>query len=400
MAYQRQLRRFVHEECANQNFQLPDYIPATTHAPPQDAACLTDLLAPGSPFDDLPHEYRQEVVRWIQFHAEYREIPGIHVDFTNDSIEKYLSYRARSTKCLDHILCKLKKMGKICNHILHTSKYQQPSLQYMVIQDVKRKLRKQRREAGLDADKNEALATGHFAISMLLQGFNITCEQDFVDLHPSHREFTTLHVLQHAGCLRFGVFNNTDPERKDVKYSAVDGDYLFSSTWRKTRKSNRPFTVRIKTTPTENYPASYRVKMLDGTATITAGQLLHWYLRSTGLINAPPSTLLFPISAMAQDRRRIYGIWLQYVYSCVLPENSPIPQRIRPHSPRAGWATDRANQNIPLTTLKLEGRWEDERSMMTYVRENLRQLCTSDDARPIPHTDPSNPLPCFPTHSV
>ena len=103
---------------------MPNYIPATVHNPPQESPHIPDLLAPGSPLDSLSPDYRQEAVRWVQFHSGNALIPGIHVDFTNDAIRKYLEYRAKSSKCISQILCKIKKMGQVCGFILHTSKYQ------------------------------------------------------------------------------------------------------------------------------------------------------------------------------------------------------------------------------------------------------------------------------------
>ena len=86
-------------------------------------------VAPGSPLDSLSPSYRQEAVRWVQFHAECSVIPGIHVPFTSGGLKHYLEFRARSSKCISQILCKLKKMGQVCGFVLCTSKYQQPYLQ-------------------------------------------------------------------------------------------------------------------------------------------------------------------------------------------------------------------------------------------------------------------------------
>ena len=86
----------------------------------------------------------------MQFHANCAVIPGIHVDFTDNGLKRYLDYRSRTSKCIAQILSKIKKMGQVCGFVLCTSKYQQPSLQYQVIQDHKRHLLKSRRDAGLD----------------------------------------------------------------------------------------------------------------------------------------------------------------------------------------------------------------------------------------------------------
>ena len=65
---------------------------------------------------------------------------------------------------------------------------------YQVLQDVKRQLRRDRRDAGLDGVKNESLTTGNFAISLLLQGFGVYSEEDFNRLHPQHRKYVMIHI--------------------------------------------------------------------------------------------------------------------------------------------------------------------------------------------------------------
>ena len=214
-------------------------------------------------------------------------------------------------------------------------------------------------------------------------------------LHPVHRELLAVHINQHAGCTRFGLFINTEPKAEDVNYSTVDVSYMFVSTWRKTHKSNRPYTIRIPCRPDHDSPAMYEIRHPGGTVYLSAGDIFSFYQRCTGLLHATEDTLLYPILAGMKDRRKKYAQWLRYVYTSVLPENSTIPSRIRPHSARAGWATDRARQNTPHATRIAEGRWSDERAMMDYVRECVRDLCTTDIARIVPSTHRSLPLPCF-----
>ena len=128
------MRCFVHEECRSLTppETQPFEPPAGTAGGPIPA--VADILGPGSPLEALSPSYRQEAVRWVQFHAECEAIPGIHVPFNTCGLQRYLSHRARTTKCLPFIKCALKKMGMLCNHELHTTQYQQPSLQYQQIQ--------------------------------------------------------------------------------------------------------------------------------------------------------------------------------------------------------------------------------------------------------------------------
>lgn len=203
-----------------------------------------------------------------------------------------------------------------------TSKYQQPSLQYQVLQDHKRQLRKNRREAGLHGDTNEALATGTFVIALLLQGFDIGFEEDFARLHPSHRENATIYSTLHVGCVRFGLLNFTDPKREDVCHSNVEASFLFSGIWRKIFKSKRPFTFRIPCSPDSEFPGMYKVKLNRGRVNISTDTIFGWYLKHTNLLDAHGSAILFPILAAQTDRRR-YFVFRQMttirILMCVTP---------------------------------------------------------------------------------
>ena len=88
--------------------------------------------------------------------------------------------------------------------------------------------------------------------------------------------------------------------------------------------------------------------------------------------------------ARKADRRSVYQRWLRFVYTNILPEGSTLPARIRPHSARAGWATDRSRQEVPTHTILAEGRWTDERAMRKYIRTNVRDLSTSSRHRIMP----------------
>ena len=68
--------------------------------------------------DRLSKTYREEAVRWVQYHSECDMIPGVHIDFSTKDLENYLAYRSSTTKGLDQVVTKLKKMGSLCNFIL------------------------------------------------------------------------------------------------------------------------------------------------------------------------------------------------------------------------------------------------------------------------------------------
>ena len=393
IAYQFQYRRFVHLTCATAPRTGRHYAPPPHPNPPQAAAPpAQDPLAPGSPLDSLAPEYRAEAVRWVQYHEGYPRIPGIHEGFSARTLEHYLRYRSETCRNLAGICCKLKKMGEACGFVLCTSKYQQPSLQYQQLRTINQKLNKARRLKGRDAETNQALAAGNLGVTMVLSGFDTKSARRMRPLDPLVREFLAMKVMMHGGCIRFGLFRNTDILREHLEFSTIDNCPLLRSTWRKTRKSNRPYSIKFECRPAADNPARYAIPGARGPTYTSAGQIITWYLQASNLMNAPGKALLFPNFAQISDKRGVFTRWLQSVYRALLPAGSVIPDRIRPHSMRAGWATDRARQNTNPQTIMLEGRWNDQRAMNTYVRTALRDLVTSMRHRPIPDEMKTKPF--------
>ena len=384
IVYQFQYRRFVHELCAAVPTDAPHYEPSCHPDPPQASAFSGDPLAPGSPLDELSPSYRSEAVRWVQYHGHLHRIPGIQTEFSTTGAEAYLAHRSRTCKSLHTIESKLKKMGEKCGFVLCNTKHQQPSLQYQRLRSKKAELLAARRNKGLDGDTNAALGTGKVAITMLLSGFDVRSAKRMQGWHPLHLELLVIHAMTHAGCLRFGLFRDTDILREDLVWHAQDDCHALLTTWRKRGKSNRPYSIRFPHRPAKDSPARYELPGERGPTIVSAGKLLTWYLRVTNLTKAPGHALLFPTLAQVGDRRAVFAKWLRFAYGAILPPNSAIPQRIRPHSGRAGWATDRSRQNAPEHTLAAEGRWKDPRAMRLYIRTCLRDLCTSANHRMIP----------------
>ena len=382
--YQFQYRRFVHESCAPGPRGDPQYAPPPHPNPPQAMTVMPDPLAPGSPVDSLAPSYRAEAVRWVQYHAGHPRIPGIHEGFSQRTLEHYLRYRSETCKDLSVICSKLKKMGEVCGFVLCTSKYQQPSIQYQQIRSAKMDINKKRRLEGRDAETNEALATGNLGCVMVLSGYDVRSAKRMQPLHPLNREFISIHIMLHSGCVRFGLFRFSDILREHLVFSSVDNCYVLQSTWRKTRKSNRPYSIKFKCKPESGNPSKYAIPGARGPTFTSAGKIITWYLQAAGLMNAPGRTLLFPHLCRLPDRRVAFTRWLQSTYAALLPAGSDIPRRIRPHSSRAGWATDRARLNTNRQTIMMEGRWRDPRAMNRYIRTSLRDLLNSTRHRDLP----------------
>ena len=160
-------------------------------------------------------------------------IPGIHVPFDTDDMIAFLTQRSLTTKSLDQILTKLKKLGEVCGHELHNCRFQQPSLQYQRLRTAVANLRLTLKRAGLDRVSNQAIAVGNFAISLLLSVFQIFDIDGFSVLEALHREFLTILVIQHLGCIRFGLFRYTTVKRGDLSFHTQDSAYALRSVWKK-----------------------------------------------------------------------------------------------------------------------------------------------------------------------
>lgn len=353
--------------------------------PPRPQASIdgVDLLGPASPLNELSPAYRKEAVRWIQFHNGDRLIPGVHTPFDTNDLISFLTVRSKTTKALSAIVCKLKKMGELCSQELHSCKHQQPSLQYQRLRSAINRLRRGRRDAGLDNGNNAATAVGNFAISILLAALDCGEFLNFQSLAQLHRECLTILVMQHSGCMRFGIFRYTTITRRNLSYATQDLSWVLSTDWGKYQATTRAYTIRFPSDPGHLHPANYHVSRFPlGMQDVPAGHIIAWYVRTLGP-DYPLDAPLFPALEAFADKRSTYQRWLQHMFTLALPAGSAIPPLIRPHSARAGWATDRSRQETPTHTLLAEGRWSDRRAMRTYIRTNVRDLSANADFRRI-----------------
>lgn len=377
IAYHFGLRRFVHTGCREVVAPLHDEF----SPPPTSRERIPhDVLGPDSPLDRLCKSYRDEAVRWVQFHAQCDAIPGIHIPFTTRGVERYLSHRARSTKCLPFIKCALKAMGMVCNQELHTNAHQQPSLQYQQIQFHCAELLKARRMAGMDSVVNEALGFNNFALSRIYAAFDMRSYRRFRRCHRVHRMYACVSAMQYTGAIRFGLFAESDIMTEDISFRSMDDTYLLTTIWRKTRKSNRPYTIRFPQKPPPNHQARFVLPGRNGPTYITVGDIIEWYLRSEAELGN--NACMFPLLIDIEDRRANYMTWLRDVTRQAIPESAPFVHLIRPHGLRAGWATDRSRANIPAHVLAAEGRWKNVDAMLKYIRTTLEDLCSTGEYRP------------------
>ena len=324
--------------------------------------------------------YRSEVNMWIKFHGQYH-VPGIHMIFDTSDIQDYLRFRAAKTKGFAGILSALKQMGMLCGYSLHSSKYQQPSAQFQVLQHTINKLRKQRRDQGLDNGVNQAIALGKFGIGLLLSALSCYSYKQFRRLNQAHRENLTVLGMIYSGCARFGLFHYEIPKSTQITFVGHSNAYRLEATWRKTHKSNRPYSINFPLAATADSPG-FVVQHPSGPTVVTTGLLIHWYTRTMEeQLLSEGTQPFFPTLHAQPDRRHSFSKWLKDMFKLLLPQGSAIPTRIRPHSPRAGWVCDRVRAQVPAETIMAEGRWGSRQAMQQYIRTMLRDLCRTNNFR-------------------
>ena len=178
--------------------------------------------------------------------------------------------------------------------------------------------------------------------------------------------------MMYTGCIRFGLFDQTDPKMEDLSFRSLDEMYLLTATWRKTSKSNRPYSISFPRRPPPNHSARYVVPGRHGPTYVSSGEVIEWYVRSeTELGN---TEFLFPLLMSVTNRRTHYMTWLRSVTRIAMPEATPFLHLIRPHGLHAGWATDRSRCDVPAQTLAAEGRWKDVTAMLRYIRTKLEDV--------------------------
>ena len=204
-------------------------------------------------------------------------------------------------------------------------------------------------------------------ISLVCAAFDLRSQKRMAKLHPWHQMGMAITSGLHSWCGRFGLFNDTDPVVDDLQFAAHDQAHHLMTTWRKTKKSNRPHALRVPCRPPRNSPARYVIPGLRGPSYVSAGQIWTWYLANMGLTHAPGSSPLFPLLMQCPDRRMAYCQWLRTILALTLPEGSPLPARVSPHSMRAGWASDQTRRLVPLHTIMAQGRWESPKALRKYM---------------------------------
>ena len=274
-------------------------------------------------------------------------------------------------------------MGQHYGYVLCNAKPQQPSLQYLQIREAQRRIHKERVTSEQDKHRNTALAIGKFGIGILLASFDCHNQRLFSKLPLTDAMYIAITTILHTGGARHGQFVYHTPSTNDMVWTSTESAYRLKSTWRKTNKTSRPYFLTFPKTP--RFEAFvYEVPRDYGVATdstkVTACDIISWYLRRPDVrhLHRTPRAKLFPLPYT--NRRQLYQTWLQQAFAYAIPTTNGMHRLIRPHSMRAGCATDLRAEGIPDTIIMKLGRWQFmfDKAMHKYDRTNLRTMLTSD----------------------
>ena len=182
--------------------------------------------------------------------------------------------------------------------------------------------------------------------------------------------------MLHSCCCRHGQFEYRTPKRGDIKWNYHSQSYVWSSTWRKTNKSNTMYYMHMPRHP-HRAAGYYNVHSGNNIVRVSAAIILSWYLQRRDTQHGRrPSDPLFP-DLPPTHRRDKFNKWMSKTFAAAMGPSSSLHHRIRPHAWRAGWVTDNRCDMIPDLAIMKDGRWKNLPAMLKYDRESLRSLYAS-----------------------
>ena len=314
--------------------------------------------------------YVQEAEKWIRFFHREDAIPGVHVPFTADAIERYLFYRARFTKVTAQVVSRLKWMGVVYNHVLPNEKHQQPSILFQRVRDAQRRVNMWIR-ADRSVVPNRALALDNSGAVVILSHHRCFSLRNLARLPWLDIMFAVQTVLCHSGCMRYGHFDAQDLLRNQLTRAPLAKLWKLESPWSK-YYDGRPVSLFFDDIP-RAMPARYPLMVPTGhpPVCLTASMMLQWYCTIRDR-RFPDSPLLFP--GMPANRRQAFTKWLRRTILAAVPTFANIAS-VRPHGLRAGWVCDRRAENVPDQVTMREGRWRSRTAMNVYDRACFRVMC-------------------------
>ena len=211
---------------------------------------------------------------------------------------------------------------------------------------------------------------------MLLTTLQVFSAASMATLSNTNAMYITVCAMLHSCCCRHGQFEYRTPRRGDITWNYHSQSYIWSSTWRKTNKSNTVYYMHMPRRP-HRAAGYYHVHANNNIIRVSAADILSWYLQRRDTKHGRNATdPLFPAMPTTL-RREKFCKWMSKTFATVMGSSSTLHRRIRPHVWRAGWVTDNRRDMVPDLAIMKDGRWKDLPAMLKYDRESLRSLYTS-----------------------
>ena len=234
-----------------------------------------------------------------------RRVPGRDVRWNFAVVRDYLQWRSQrvNVRTLHVVKSKLKHGGLCYGYVLPNAKGEEPAalrLQLaLAIRAIGKRQARECKAAGTTTDPKRSLALGRVAIGLLFSAYDATTRRGFQKLDVATRNWLTICVAMHTGCMRFKLLKKL--WKSDVlRWSQADETFRLASDWRKMKRGGA-FTVPFPWRPT------FRAMRYCGydrrgreTDTFTAAHVLRWHVDKRG---SARGNLFSPMGNVKLSRR-------------------------------------------------------------------------------------------------
>ena len=378
MRFRADFPKAIHAECAEVQRALAAAIDRGRRAlEVREAQALPTGLKPRTQlsYADEWQQYEQFVRRvWSR-----ELIPGMHEQWNAFVLWKYLVFRSQKCKPTSVFSCvsALAHFGTLHGFVLPTTKFDNDSLLYRQIKNMKREISLRYRAkhgiAGATYDVQQSTPLGNDSVSLICSAFSIDGECAFLVLCRRDRHHVAASVMQHTCGMRFGHFLSRAYRRSAFTRDA-HGSFRLITDWHR-YSGRRSYCLEFERSPRWSC-LRYNVYRADGTryATVTAASILQWHFSQ--LQRAGESLVFAPELGEAPSRMKRKR-WLQDTLLQALPLSDGDARRhvdaVSPHAFRAGLAGDLLRAGVPPQSIAIWCRWWSMRAMRMYA--DRQELC-------------------------
>ena len=359
--------RFVHKSCVRVHERL---IKAAARVSAQHADELPRGLKPTT-----LSTYSREWERYLAFVNRHGrdDMPGKEGPWDALLLWHYLQFRALTCKpsSLRGVLSALAHYGAHRGHLLATSRFDDDSVMYRRIRDMKNQLFiEYRARAGTEETElgpNRCTPLGCRAVSFLFNSFAVVDRTSFGRLARADRHHLAACAMQHTCAMRFGHFPARAYVRDMFARDPDNGSLRLVTDWHR-YSGRRKYCLTFAAAP------QYRARMYtlrdahgDEVDFVSAATILTWHFHF--LQRDHEQTVFAPRSGV-QPSRHSRQEWLRAALLAALPVGDAraraMVEDVTPHSFRPGLAGDLLREGMLPQAIAVECRWADIRNVRLY----------------------------------